>query len=478
MTELPITPKDPRTAITDPCRRTFLRNLSAATAFTILPGGLRAQAGKPGPNGKTTVACIGLGGQGMINLGNLLGIDEVQVVAVCDVDRESEGFLSWNWGKGQDRRLAGREPGRRLVNETYAGKRGKNTYDGCRTYADYRDLLDREDVDAVIVSVPDHNHAVITMAALKRGKHVYCEKPLTWSVEEARLIAEAARQAGVATQLGNQSQAGEEARITREYIMAGAIGAVREVHINHNKLFWDPPTALPTDRPPVPEGLDWNLWLGPAPVRPYHPAYHPWRWRDWLDFGTGPLGDMGCHILSTPFKALNLSYPETIVGETADPFGPEIYARRIRVRFEFPARGEMPPVAVIWHDQDFEPPIFPEAGSNKRLRGPIYVGDDGIMDNYRILPAEKMKAFGRPPKVLPRSPGQYQEWIDACRGGPPAGSDFVKHSGILTETILLGNIALRTGQRLRWDGPNLRFTNSEEANQFLGRSYRTGWSLS
>jgi len=316
------------------------------------------------------------------------------------------------------------------------------------------------------------------MAAIKRGKHVYCEKPLTYSVYEARRVAEAARMAGVATQLGNQGQATEEARIVQEFILDGAIGPVREVHVVLGERFWDPPKWVnrPPDSPPVPEGLDWDLWLGPAPVRPYHPAYHPWRWRDWRDFGTSSLGDMGCHILSTVFKALKLEYPSSAEAESVE-LGPEIYPRKYRVRYEFPAREGMPPVVLTWHDGGFTPPRPKELEPGRRVSGVVYIGKEGTLMGHRLVPETRMQNYGRPPKVLPRSPGQYKEWVNACRGGERAGSDFVAHGGLLTETPLLGNIAIRLGKKIEWDGPNMKITNDPSANEYLHRTYRAGWTL-
>ncbi len=446
-------------------------------ALAVLPRRVLG-AGYVAPSEKLTVACIGMGGQGHINLFNLLQMDDVHVAAVCDVHREGGGYISWDWMQGNEQKSGGREPARQLVERHYAEHRGLGSYTGCRAYADYRELLEREDVDAVVVSTPDHTHAVITMAAISRGKHVYCEKPLAYSVDEARRVAEAAKAKGVSTQLGNQGQASEEARIVQEFVMDGALGAVREVHVTVGAPFWPQPEwgSRPSERPPVPEGLDWDLWLGPAAGRPYHPAYHPWRWRDWRDFGTGPLGDMGCHKLSTVFKALKLTHPVSVEG-TCTEIGPEVHARVFEVAWEFPARGDMPPVVVRWFGGGRQAPRPAGLEAGRGIGGDIYIGDGGVLMGTRLLPESRMKEYGRPPRVLPRSPGQYREWIDACRGGEPAGSDFVRHSGLLTETPLLGNIAMRAGKKLAWDGAGMRFTNDENANRQLGRRYRQGWSL-
>ncbi|MHC4206214.1 MAG: Gfo/Idh/MocA family protein, partial [Planctomycetota bacterium] len=252
-------------------RRKFLDSVVSGAAFTVVPRIVMGGRGRVSPNDKTTLGLIGMGGQGHVNLFNFLQIDEVQVVAVCDVNREGGGYISWNWMQGKEQKLGGREPARRLVDEHYAKQKGAGEYRGCRAYADFRELLEQEDVDAVMVATPDHTHAVITMAAIEQGKHVYCEKPLTYSVHEARQITEAARRAKVATQLGNHGQASEEARLVQEFILDGAIGNVHEVHIVLGPRFWDPPASgnRPAETPAVPEGLDWDLWLGPAPERPY-----------------------------------------------------------------------------------------------------------------------------------------------------------------------------------------------------------------
>jgi predicted dehydrogenase len=433
--------------------------------------------GRVAPSDKITLAAIGTGGQGLQNVMALLQFPEIQVVAVCDVERERDGYISWNWSQGKAQRVAGREPARRAVEEHYAQSSESGAYRGCRTYSDYRQLLDREDIDAVMIATPDHSHAVIAMAALKRGKHVYCEKPLTWSVAEARRVAEVAREAGVATQLGNQGQATEESRLTCEFIADGAIGPVHHVQVWSPARFWSWPTweGRPADTPPVPDGLDWDLWLGPAPDRPYHPAYHPWTWRNWWDFGTGLLGDLGCHKLSTVFKALKLAHPIRIEA-SCTRMDPEIYPLGVIARFDFPARGDMPPVTLTWYDGGLQPQVPRDLEPGRRMSDVIYHGETGTLMGHRLIPETKMQAYGRPPAILTRSPGHIKEWVDACRGGPAPGSNFVDHAGLLTETCMLGNVALRAGKPIEWDGPNLRITNDEAANRLLHRDYREGWS--
>jgi predicted dehydrogenase len=419
-----------------------------------------------------------MGSQGIQNTAAFLPFAEVQIVAVCDVNRESGGYLSWYWGQGQERRTGGREPARRSVDDHYAKQQRSGQYRSCRAYSDYRELLAREDVDAVMVATPDHTHAVITMAALKRGKHVYCEKPLTYSVQEARRVTEAARQAGVATQMGNMGQADESARSICEMIQDGAIGPVREVQVWSPARFWKWSLyeERPRETPPVPEGLDWDLWLGPAPQRPYHPEYHPWTWRNWWDFGTGLLGDLGCHKLSTVFKALKLGHP-TSVDACSTKVNPETYPLGVMARFEFPARGGMPPVTLSWYDGGLRPPRPPELEPDEPMRDIIYVGDKGKLMGERLIPESRMDGYKRPPKTLRRSPGHYHEFVEACRGGQRAGSNFVDHAGVLTEACLLGNVALRARTKLVWDGASMRITNDEKANQLLHRLYRKGWEL-
>jgi predicted dehydrogenase len=337
------------------------------------------------------------------------------------------------------------------------------------------------------------------MMAIKLGMHVYCEKPLTYTVYEARRVAEAARQYKVATQMGNRGQASEGTRLVCEWIWDGAIGPVREVHAWTDRPrrgihdeYWPQGVDRPTETPPVPGTLDWNLWLGVAPERPYHPIYVPFQWRGWWDFGTGALGDIGCHTLDSIFRALKLKHPESVEA-CSSPVNNETYPLASIVTYRFPARGDMPPVKLVWADGGLRPPRPVELEEGERLgsytNGQLFIGDKGAImtggagDDPVLIPVARMKDYKRPPKTLPRSPGHYQEWIDACKGGKPAGSNF-DHAGPLAETVLLGNVALRRSlretlatKRLLWDGPNLRFTNAPEANQYIHREYRKGWEL-
>jgi predicted dehydrogenase len=319
-------------------------------------------------------------------------------------------------------------------------------------------------------------HFPIAKAAIELGKHVYVQKPLTHTVWEARQLAELARRHKVATQMGNQGQAEENVRVLCEYLWSGAIGAVREVHVWTNRPIW--PQGL--DRPkeaPVPASLNWDLWLGVAPERPYHPAYHPFKWRGWYDFGTGALGDIGCHSFAPISRALKLGPPASVEA-VSSPLGKETYPLASIVRYQFPARGDLPAVKMVWYDGGLKPERPAELEDDRALGegGTIYVGDKGVIYNGRLLPESRMRALPPPPRTLARSPGHYQEWILACKGGDPAGSNF-DISGPQAETILLGNVALRTQKRLLWDSENLRIMNVPEANALLRREYRPGWGV-
>jgi len=287
--------------------------------------------------------------------------------------------------------------------------------------------------------------------------------------------------------MGNQGQASEAARLLCEFIRQGAIGHVREIHAWSNRYPRISPRGIarPEAKPPVPSTLSWDLWLGPAPHRPYHPCYLPFAWRGWWDFGTGVLGDIGCHQLSAIFKALKLGHPTSVEAcSTNYQCPPEIRDETAplgsMVHYTFPARGDRPAVQLTWYDGGMMPPRPEELEPGRRMGGGdgnLYVGDKGKILGHRLIPEARMKEYGRPRRVLPRSPGHYREWLDACKGGKPAGSNFVDHAGLLTGVVLLGNIAIRTRQKLYWDGAAMRFTNSNEANKYISPPYRKGWTL-
>jgi len=440
-------------------RRQFIGAAAVAAPFMIVHRHVLAGSGQTPPSEKLNIACIGVGGRGGTNINYLC--DE-NIVALCDVDEE---------------RAAGRF----------------RHFEKAPQYRDFRKMLDKEDkhIDAVMVATPDHTHAVASMMAIKMGKHVYCEKPLTRTVYEARALSEAAREAKVATQMGNQGMAFEGNRLINEWIDDGAIGAVREVHawsdrpIHEDGLYWPQGVDRPTDTPAVPKTLDWDQWLGPAPYRPYHPTYVPFTWRGWWDFGSGGLGDMGIHNLAPVFSALELGAPSSVESSSTMVFK-ETLPLACTVHYQFPARGERPPVRLHWYDGGLLPERPPELEDDRELNpedGVIFVGDKGkiLVDGWggespRLIPETKMKAYTRPPKTLPRSIGHHAEWIEACkvRGTPLSNFDF---AGPLTEAVLLGTVSVRTGKRLEWDAENLRVTNAPEANELLHYAYRDGWTL-
>lgn len=451
-------------------RRRFLSGAAGVAAFTVVPRHVLGGPRHVAPSEKLNIAGIGVGGQGA---GVIANLSSENIVALCDVDR-------------------------RQAAETF------KRYPNARQYADFRAMLEKEgkNIDAVMVATPDHTHAVASMMAVRMGKHVFCEKPLTYSMHEARELATAAREAKVATQMGNQGHSGEGIRLICEWIWDGAIGPVREVHAWTTHAVWPQGMERPKETPPVPQTLDWDLWLGPAPHRPYHPAYLPTLWRGWWDFGTGGLGDMACHNLDPVFWALKLGHPTSVEASCSifvptvtwdKPFNTESYPQASIVRYEFPQREQMPPVELTWYDGGLMPrrPAELEEGRplGDRLGGAIFVGDKGklICGSYgnspRLIPESRMRAYKRPAPSLPRSVGHYKEWIEACKGGKPAGSDF-DYAGLLTEVTLLGNIAVRMslmtqqkGLRLAYDGANMRITNLPEANEYIHRQYRDGWTL-
>jgi predicted dehydrogenase len=366
-----------------------------------------------------------------------------------------------------------------------------------RRYKDFREMIDKEakQIDAVTVGTPDHIHAVAAMAAVGAGKHVYCQKPLTHTIEERVELTKAARAAGVATQMGNQGHASEGSRLTNEWIQAGVIGEVREVHVWSDRAgrLWKQGIGRPSDAPPVPSTLDWDLWLGPVQKRPYHPAYLPVSWRGWRDFGTGALGDMGCHIIDHPVWALKLEAPSTVEARTTiegsfldgDKPNFETYPIAAIIDYVFPARGDLPPVRMTWYEGGLMPPTPPEMASEERLpgNGVLYVGSKGKMYHGshggmpQLLPRALHEEAAKVPKTMERSLGHYEEWVSACKGGPRPVSNF-DYSGPLTETVLLGVLALRApGRRLEWDGVNRKVKNAPELDQFVRNDYRKGWTL-
>lgn len=449
-------------------RRSFL---GTATAFTIVPRNVLGGTGYVAPSDKLNIAGIGVGGMGGSNLAKCAA--QENITALCDVD--------WNYAE--------------KVFQTHAK---------AKRYRDFREMLDKEDknVDAVIVATPDHSHAVIGMEVLRRKKHVYIQKPMAHSVYEVRRLTEEARKQKVMTQMGNQGRSGDGVRLLCEWIWAGAIGKVTDVHAWTNRPVWPQGVEVgrPAETPPVPEGFDWDRWIGPAPFRPYHPTYHPGQWRGWWDFGTGSLGDLGCHIMDPIFWPLKLKYPISVEGcistywekmwTYTEPKN-EMYPRSTIVRFRFPAREDMPEVNLTWWDGGLLPPRPEELELGRRMGdsdgGVLFIGEKGTImcgcygRSPRLIPETKMQSFQRPKPYLERIPegesGHEKDWIRSCKDGKPASSHF-ENSGPLSETVLMGNLAVRFPQRkLVWDGLKMEVTNDKDANAYVRRQYRPGWSL-
>ena len=440
-------------------RRQFIKASTALASTLAAPGILRAR----GASEKLQLAFIGAGGRGGANLGTMTKDKNVQVVALCDVN-------SRNLGVAAER------------------------HSSARTFADFRKLYEKvDDIDGVVVSTTEHTHAFATMPALKVGKHVYCEKPLTHNVHEARLITEAAAQAGVVTQMGTQIHGMPNYRRVVELIQTGAIGKVSEVHVWVGRAWGrqSPQDAAanrdivsvqerPKGKSTAPEYVDWDLWIGPAPYRPYDEVYFPGpKWYRWWDFGNGTMSDLGSHWIDLPFWALKLDSPVTIEASGPEPH-PEIAPASMSAVYEYGERGDMPACKLTWYQGSHKPEIWNQGGIPKFGSGVLFVGEDGMLisdyNRHILLPEDKFKDFERPEQFIPDSPGQHQQWLNSCRTGDPTDSPF-SYSGPLTEANHLGNVAFRAGKKLEWDVKKMTATNCPEADQFLGREPRKGWEL-
>jgi len=462
-----------RTEVSTPhvSRRHFI--YTSALAAGALAISLPAFAARPkykSPNEKLDIGGIGSGGKGAVDLE---GVSGENIVALCDVD-----------------------------SNTLAEAAKK--YPGARHYSDYRVMLEKEkSIDAVTVSIPDHHHAPAAIRAIHAGKHVYCQKPLTHTVWEARQLTLAARKAGVATQMGNQGHSGVGNRELCEMIWAGAIGTVHEVHCwtDRSKGWWPQGMNRPPGSDPVPEHLNWDLWLGPAPVRPYldlwpedlrahilkmagH-VYHPFSWRGWWDFGCGALGDMACHVMDGADWALKLSAPTSVEVVSSSGPTPDMPPDSSVLRYQFPAREDMPPCTLMWYDSGQKPPRPPEMEAAQfEDSGSLFIGEKGKIicgvygEKPRLLPESSMADYKRPSPTIPRVPRNdpYLDWIRACKGGPSACSNF-DVSGPFTEWVLLGNLALRLQKKIEWDTAALRVTNVREAEHLIRGAYRSGWKV-
>jgi predicted dehydrogenase len=448
-------------------RRKFLAAAAGATAFnfTIVPRHVLGGAGFIPPSERVNLAGIGAGGMGGGDI-QTHARNGANIVALCDVDdvRAAKVFTA---------------------------------FPAARRYKDFREMINVEarNIDAVTIGTPDHTHAVAAMAAIRSGKHVYCQKPLTHTLHECRELTKAALAAGVATQMGNQGHATEGARLTNEWIQAGVIGEVREVHVWTDRAgrLWKQGIGRPSDTPPVPATFDWNLWLGPIKERPYHPAYAPVSWRGWWDFGTGALGDMGCHIIDHPVWALGLGMPNIVEARSTldgsvfsdDTRNFETFPIASIITYEFPARNSLPAVRLTWYEGGLMPPSPAEMSTGQQLHsnGVLYVGTKGKLHHSshggmpELLPATLHEEAKNIPKTMTRSPGHYEEWLLACVGGPRPMSNF-DYAGPLTEIVLLGVLAMRApGTRIEWDSENMKVKNVPELNAFLHTEYRKGWTL-
>jgi len=432
-------------------RRRFLRQAAAATGTSFALAAYVRQAGAAGD--KIRVACIGVGGRGAANTTAMAG---EEMVALCDVD---EGALN---------AMAKKFP-------------------QAKKYRDFRKLLDEEKgLDAAVISTPDHCHALATLRAIDRGLHVYCEKPLTRTVYEARRVAQAVAAKKVITQMGTGGQAHENFMKTVEAIQAGAIGAVREVHIWTNRPIWPQGQDRLSGADPVPAALDWDLWIGPAPMRPFKDKYpdgpfkgkniyHPFVWRGWWDFGTGALGDIAPHAMNVAFWALKLGAPQSVEAECSG-MKPEAFPEWSIIRFSFPQRGDLPPVKLVWYDGGKRAPAELFGGGTVGDSGTLFLGDKGRIFNDRLGPDKDFANYKYPTPTQTRYDDVQKDWIAAVKQNRPAGCRF-EYSAPMTEAYLLGNIALKVGKKIEWDPQALRVTNCPEANAFIKGDYRKGWEL-
>jgi predicted dehydrogenase len=441
-------------------RRRFLAAAVTSAAPAIVPSTILGGPRRAAPSEKLNIAGIGVGGMGKSNLRQL---ESENIVALCDVDHQ------------------------------YAAETFKR-YPKAKVHSDYRRMLDEQkDIDAVLIATPDHTHAVIAAEAMRRGKHVYCQKPLTHDVYESRMLAEAARRTGVTTQMGIQGHSSEGIRLICEWIWDGAIGEVREVdawcslsYYPFGHAYWSSKwSRRPTETPPVPATLDWDLWLGPAPERPYHPAYHPAVWRCWWDFGCGMMGDRGAHTLDPVFWALKLSHPTSVEATSLD-LNPDTHPVASIVTYRFGARGNLPGVKLTWYE-GVRPPRPTELEDGRQMGnvegGVLFKGTEGKLmagvygEGARLIPESKMKEYEQPAKTIARVKDSHeQDWVRACKTGQPAGADF-EYSALLTEACLLGNIAKRVDARIEWDAAGMKVTNLPEANKYVRTQYRQGWAL-
>ncbi len=461
-------------------RRTAILSSAAMSSVMFLPRYVVGGPNQVAPSDKLNVAVIGTGGRGIQNMKEIIRQKDCRVMAICDVS-EFNDYSRFYYGG-----VAGRGPAKETVDIRYESDDATKDYPKCKVYIDYRKMLEQEKgIDACIVATPDHTHAVTAIDSMNLGKHVYCEKPLARTVYECRKIVECAKKNKVATQLGNQGHSGEDLRKTYEWIHDGAIGEIREVQAwTKSRARVGRREGFPTEKMAVPEGMDWDLWLGPAKKRPYHLDYTPYTWRGWWDFGTGSMGDFFCHNADPAFWVLDLGHPTSV---EASQFGNTGYTFPLAsmVYYHFPARGKMPPVQLTWYTEVM-PPKPEELGPGEELvgggQGILFIGSKGkiMCSGWAgapvLLPKSLDENYKRPPKTQKRSKGHHRDWIDACKGGEAPSANF-EYGGYLTEMAMLGNAAIAAGEKLYWDGKNMKATNTDKAEPFLKPEYHNGYSI-
>jgi len=462
-------------------RRRFLYySALASAAATTFPAIGKPKPHMPGSGVKLRIGCVGAGGKGSSDIQHCSG---EEIVAICDADENQ-------------------------------AVEARKAHPNAKFYQDWRDMLDKEDknIDAITVSIPDHLHAMVASAGIKLGKHVYCQKPLTQTVYEARYLRKLAKDYKVVTQMGNQGSSEDGLRRAVEVVQAGVIGPIKQIHVWTNRPIWPQGITRPPGEDPVPPNFKWDLWLGPAPVRPFKKdVYHPFKWRGWFDFGTGALGDMACHTSNMPFRAAKLGYPKLVELVDHSELNPDTYPKTAKIRFVFPPREGLPETEFFWYDGNPEdksvPPLRPNPDLTKDIRemmdkvpdsGCLLIGEKGqlfspddygarffvkLNDEKELKNGKDHEALKSVPETLPRNhlakdtdAKQHLEWIEACKGGPTPYSQF-EIAAYLTEIILLGCVALRVGKKLEWDGPKMRATNAPEAAHFVKRTYRKGFGL-
>lgn len=460
-----------------PTRRHFLHTAAAVSTFNIVPRHVLGGPGFVPPSEKINIALIGCGGKSRSNMQGMMQHADAQIIAVADPAEVTDLHAFYY------KSMAGRMTMKAEIEKFYAEKTPNYR---CPDYVDFRDMLDKEkDIDAVIVSTPDHQHAHGTLTAMRQGKHVYCEKPLTHNIREARLVAKVAKETGVATQMGNAGHSRGFMADTVEMVRAGVIGEIKEVHAWVPAKRWNPGLlTLPSETPAVPKGLNWDLWLGPRAERPYHPAYAPVSWRDFCDFGCGALGDFGCHDLDSATWALDLFAPDTIEALSAGKTDDRIFPHGSICYFNFSAKGKQKSVKVTWYDGGLMPELPAEAESrrSKYRRGVKFVGTKGVMlcegagGAPWVILNDQQSSFDKPAPSIPRVIDHYRDWLDACKGGRPALSNF-EYGARLTEITLLGVLAVRLGQKLKWDHDAMKVTNVPAAEELIHGTYRKGWEV-